>query len=249
MSVRDNWNRRKFFTSPFNFYYVSLTLSVEPSLEPDPDDDLDYTDDEWLNFSSFLARLYSERIVGWQNFPIWGLRSGLEYPLPEKPDGSAGDVWTRVACEWIFQSAPRILLESLLHTCSDEPEGGIHGRPFSGGPLYSGKSGFSLERWCFWKHRFSEIRAEAKEDLRAMVDEAMKIMSQAENNLGELAKGLVFGGNVGKAVEAGSMIYSNSLGHESQVKYEDHGEGGDCPETEIQEEPKDHTKQEHPTEH
>ncbi|KAI0151999.1 hypothetical protein F4776DRAFT_599757 [Hypoxylon sp. NC0597] len=169
MAIRDHWNRG-------------------PIPQAGSDDYTTFTESEWLNVNSFIARLYAANVLHAGAFPIWELRSGLEIPLsPEVRDEPAANVRVRVACEWMIRSAPRTIRESLLRTHSDVVRGESTNRAFRGGPLYSGESGFSIERWCFWKCRLQELRTEVDPSLLPTVNEAVKLMVQAEKELGELA--------------------------------------------------------------
>ncbi|OTA91287.1 hypothetical protein M434DRAFT_397307 [Hypoxylon sp. CO27-5] len=172
MAIRDHWNRA-------------------PIPQARSDDDTTFTDSEWLNLNSFIARLYAANVLQAGAFPIWELRSGLETSLSsEVKNETPANIRVRVASEWIIQSAPRILHESLLRTYSDVVEGESTGRPFRGGPLYSGESGFSVERWCFWKRRFQELKTEVDLTLLPEVNKAVELMVRAEKELGELAKSI-----------------------------------------------------------
>ncbi|KAI1460517.1 hypothetical protein F4805DRAFT_395435 [Annulohypoxylon moriforme] len=164
MSMREAWN-------------------LSPDIEPSEDQ---FTGSQWINLNSFLARLFRYQIVKWKNFPLWEFRSALETPLSD--GGPSAGIRIRVVREWLSQAAPQLLQESLLNTFSDFPEGGNNGRPYRGGPLYTGKSCFSLERWCFWKRRLDEIRTDVDENLRVVVDESTGFMNQAEKELGKLVK-------------------------------------------------------------
>ncbi|KAI1776764.1 hypothetical protein F4818DRAFT_440162 [Hypoxylon cercidicola] len=152
------------------------------------DDGLGFTDSQWLNLNSFLAKLYSEQVINWQPFPIWELRDGLEYPMSDPSHKSVPGTRIRVAAEWIVQSAPRLLSMSLLDFPSGHAGEEKRRHLYRGAPLYPDANGFSLERWCFWKRRFREMRTEVKEDLYEILDDAVETMTQAEKALGELAE-------------------------------------------------------------
>lgn len=123
------------------------------------------------------------------------MSNGLEYPLSDVKgaadiDQPVADTRIRVAAEWIFQSAPRLLLESLRGFPLSLPEKERDCHLYRCGPLYpheAGKEAYSLQRWCFWKRRFLEMRAEVKEDLYDIIDDAVMTMRKAEIELGELA--------------------------------------------------------------
>ncbi|KAI0111604.1 hypothetical protein F4814DRAFT_423062 [Daldinia grandis] len=206
VAVRESWNR-----SP---------------MVKDENGDKDFhtfTEPEWLNLNSFMARIHGNQ-TGWGKFPIWELRDGLESPLSLKNDKPTPNTRVRVAIEWILRSSCRLLLDSLMHNYSDYPEGPDTGHPYCGGPLYSGMSGYSLERWCFWKRRLAEIKTEVSQDLHSMIDKAMKAMLRAEKKLGkqlESSADLIDSEvelAIGQEPGAGSVCGSNSPKSEDHVK-------------------------------
>ncbi|KAI1482447.1 hypothetical protein F4774DRAFT_371320 [Daldinia eschscholtzii] len=168
IAVRESWNR-----SP----------TTGNGKDDKPADE--YTELEWLNLNSFMARLHASQKGGWGPFPIWQLREGLESPLSPKDDIPTPNTRVRIAAEWILRSSHRLFIDSLLHSYSDDLEGPETGRPYHCGPLYSGKSHYSVERWCFWKSRLSDIRTEISEDLHPVLDEAIKTMNTTEREHGE----------------------------------------------------------------
>ncbi|KAF3062431.1 hypothetical protein GL218_03833 [Daldinia childiae] len=165
---------------------VRETWNLSPTVQ-NKKDSYELTESEWLNLNSFMARIHDNQ-TGWGKFPIWELHDGLESPLSPQEYKPTPDTRVRVAIEWILRSSCRLLLDSLLHSYSDYPEGPDKGYPYRCGPLYSGVSGCSLERWCFWKRRLSEIKAEVSEDLHSAIDEAIETMIRTEKDLGERAK-------------------------------------------------------------
>jgi hypothetical protein len=48
------------------------------------------------------------------------------------------------------------------------------------GPLYKGKPGLCLERWLFWKSRFSRVTDEVDEEVAEMAQQAVGEMERAE---------------------------------------------------------------------
>ncbi|KAL7628330.1 hypothetical protein AAE478_002530 [Parahypoxylon ruwenzoriense] len=169
-SVRDHWDEA-------------------PGLEPQALNNQTYTATEWLNINSFAARLLGQEVEKWLNFPIWEIRRALESPLTPAPDASEEelihmDTVIRVATEWMVQSAPILLRESMLNTFADFNESETAGRPYCGGPLWTGAGGYSLERWGFWKRRLAEIRTSVGENLDATIEDALEAMTLAERQLG-----------------------------------------------------------------
>ncbi|KAH6678206.1 hypothetical protein B0J14DRAFT_635359 [Halenospora varia] len=123
---------------PGHSWQDSLVLSLD-SLHPT------YTSEElskefikWKNLNSFVARFTSTGFAPWVNLPIWQLRMALEEP-PVK--GSAMECW-------ISHLQGYELDESTV-------------RSLRTGPLCDDKPPLSVERWEFWKERFSELAADA----------------------------------------------------------------------------------------
>ncbi|KAI1772962.1 hypothetical protein F4818DRAFT_424505 [Hypoxylon cercidicola] len=108
----------------------------------------------WKNLNSFVARLPSHGFIPGINFPVWQLREALEEPPVE---GRALECQIWVATEWIINCAD-ILFDEM--NSKEEPDKDT-ARAFRGGSLYDGRPPFSLERWAFWKTRFSELSANA----------------------------------------------------------------------------------------
>lgn len=74
------------------------------------------TPDEWLNTTSFGARLFGNDVERSASFAIWGLREGLEDRPSAASDPDDYDCKVAVACEWFIQAGPR-----LLRLCSQSP--------------------------------------------------------------------------------------------------------------------------------
>ncbi|KAI1094231.1 hypothetical protein F5B19DRAFT_499971 [Rostrohypoxylon terebratum] len=154
-----------------------------PPIEPNDDYRSTFNPSQWLNFTSFLARLHQKWIDPLHTFQLWELKQDLEELL--SPAALAHRM--PFVREWLRHTALRLLQDSLLGTLTEDPEGGIHGYPYRGGSLYKGESGLTLERWSLWKRRLVDIRADADEDLRAVVDESIGYMVSAEKKIGNLA--------------------------------------------------------------
>ncbi|KAI1107624.1 hypothetical protein F4804DRAFT_329035 [Jackrogersella minutella] len=120
-----------------------------------------FTKSEWININSFVAALFNMGAVDWGHYAVGEIREGLEIPLKStKSSGSTTGIRVHVASEWIIQSAPRLLRESLFKEPSSDNDLGPQSRTYRKGSLFSEESFFSLERWCFWKRRLDEIKTE-----------------------------------------------------------------------------------------
>lgn len=54
-------------------------------------------------------------------------------------------------------------------------------RMLRAGELYKGQSGYSRDRWDFWKKRLGELRSQVSESRRSVVDEAIEGMTKLED--------------------------------------------------------------------
>lgn len=105
---------------------------------------------KWKNLNAFVARLTSTDFAPWLTLPIWQLRMALE----ESPvKGSAMECRVWVASEWILRCANLIFHDLNSKEELDESTA----RSLRTGPLCDGKPPLSVERWKFWKKRFSEL--------------------------------------------------------------------------------------------
>ncbi|KAI1758785.1 hypothetical protein GGR53DRAFT_515895 [Hypoxylon sp. FL1150] len=132
----------------------------------------------WKNLNSFIARLARNGILPGIMYPIWQLRKALEEP-PIRGPALECQIW--VASEWILNYADSIFEEM---NCKDEVDEDT-ARILRGGSLYKGKSPLSLERWSFWKNRFSELSANATSlgldsAITTRISEALKSMDDIE---------------------------------------------------------------------
>ncbi|KAK0647223.1 hypothetical protein DIS24_g7919 [Lasiodiplodia hormozganensis] len=133
---------------PGHPWQVSLVQSLDNPTYTGEDVGEEFT--KWENLNSFVARLTKAGFAPWLNFPIWQLRMTLEEP-PVK--GPAMACRLRVAAEWVIHCADAIFEEMNSKEELDESLA----RALRTGPLYEGKPPLSIERWDFWKKRFSEI--------------------------------------------------------------------------------------------
>ena len=61
------------------------------------------------------------------------------------------------------------------------------------GSLYDGKIGHCLDRWQFWKSRFSKVKHEVDEEVAKMVQQAIIEMERAEKVVKKRAMDLNIG--------------------------------------------------------
>ncbi|KAI1497274.1 hypothetical protein F5X99DRAFT_421456 [Biscogniauxia marginata] len=107
--------------------------------------------EKWKNLNSFVARLTSTGFAPWFNLPIWQLRMALE----ERPvEGSAMESRLCVASEWILHCADSIFKNT---TSKEELDEGTARALGTGSLCDDSLPPLSVERWGFWKKRFSEF--------------------------------------------------------------------------------------------
>ncbi|KAG9228244.1 hypothetical protein BJ875DRAFT_527886 [Amylocarpus encephaloides] len=128
--------------------------------------------------TSFYARLMGAGVPMSVHFPIWQLRTTLE----EQPlEGSAMEcrIWT--ACEWMIHCADNVFKRMNLDMELDDDSA----RAICDGPLGEGNQLVSMERWEFWKRRFSELAADTARlrlgrETTGWISDALKSMDAAQ---------------------------------------------------------------------
>ncbi|KAL8912921.1 MAG: hypothetical protein Q9172_007401 [Xanthocarpia lactea] len=109
---------------------------------------------KWKSLNTFIARLTSTGFAPWLNLPIWQLKMALE-ESPVKGPAMECRLW--VASEWIIQCAHPIFEDLNSKEELDESTA----RSLRTGPLCDNIPPMSLERWEYWKKRFSELATDA----------------------------------------------------------------------------------------
>ncbi len=109
---------------------------------------------KWKSLNSFIARLTSAGFAPWLNLPIWQLRMALE-ESPVKGPAMECRLW--VASEWIIHCANPIFEDLNSKEELDESTA----RSLRTGPLCDNIAPMSIERWEYWKKRFSELATDA----------------------------------------------------------------------------------------
>jgi len=129
---------------------------------------------KWKNLNSFIARFMSNQAAIWLNLPVWQLRAALE-EQQGKDSRPATECRLWVASEWIIQCAGPIFKEMNSKAELDEYEARVHRT----GSL-CGSEPLSIERWEFWRKRFSELVAGVDSTVAAHVSDALQSMDAAE---------------------------------------------------------------------
>ncbi|KAK0612768.1 hypothetical protein B0T17DRAFT_383963 [Bombardia bombarda] len=135
----------------------------------------DDTYSAWVNLNAFMARLIAAGTVSWFELPIWEFRDALEESLDELSQRNK-DTRLLVAVHWMRIAGKAVRDQALMGRDLDEAEA----RMLRGGELFAGKTGYTLERWEFWRQRFTEAKEQVSEPVRAAVDEALKHMVVVE---------------------------------------------------------------------
>jgi hypothetical protein len=150
------------------------------------------------NFNAFLAKANaSRRVPEFKLYAIWALRRALEdadwadAPPQLDPGYDAAtrarltylctvsvlDGYVPPAAQWIFHAGRLI-----FHSNDEYVEPGSD--PARGGKLWTGKHGFSRERWAFWKERFGWVSAceELEPSTRDVARKAVEAMDEIERD-------------------------------------------------------------------
>jgi Protein of unknown function (DUF3632) len=89
-----------------------------------------------------------------------------------------------VASEWIIRSGIELYREARNGGPLNDLDEPYMKRA---GPLYKGQLGLCLDRWLFWKSRFSKITDEVDEGVAKMAQQAVGEMERIEKVLGKRA--------------------------------------------------------------
>lgn len=137
----------------------------------------------WASLNAFVARLAQAEVSDFDDYGIWSIRSALEDFTFEDPAAVTGkvkegelnpdvlDKFIPAAAVWPIYAGRRLLALS-----KEAKEGS---RSTRGGPSWTGKPGYNLERWNFWKERLEGFSgrndlAEETRNISRVAYEAMK---------------------------------------------------------------------------
>ncbi|KAI1862482.1 hypothetical protein JX265_009196 [Neoarthrinium moseri] len=131
----------------------------------------------WINSNAFVALLASSELPVAAHKGLWSLRDALEEPYSKKysdSEISAAAQWILHAGQWLFRWIQVPQEVTSQDEQSTEP-----------GSLWTdGGSGYSLERWRFWRQGFQSAseREEAKQETKMLSSKAVKLMDVLEAN-------------------------------------------------------------------
>lgn len=129
----------------------------------------------WTSLNAFVARVDQLQLSSFDDYAIWAMRSSVEAAAPEDSELDTTDSYVPPATTWILYGGEKVWERS---------QAGLEGTPSTrGGPLWTGKRGYSVERWLFWKKRFCEVAAmdDLKSGTREMASKANEIMDKISN--------------------------------------------------------------------
>ncbi|KAG4279738.1 hypothetical protein FPRO06_11072 [Fusarium proliferatum] len=148
-----------FFTERWNQAAITNQATIPPE-----------TIQHWINLNGLAAYLTIENLYGGWYRALESIKLGLE-------NGSRREAQTIIEC-FAQAAAPWFILSSqqIYHMCRENAlqDSSIRGK------LWKGRPGFNLERWAFWRLRFTELRNHslATDDLRQVFSEAEAAMER-----------------------------------------------------------------------
>ncbi|CAM1501928.1 Fc.00g039120.m01.CDS01 [Cosmosporella sp. VM-42] len=151
-SMREEWN-------------FSIILAKPEDLAP------------WISLNSFAARLHGRSVHSCYSFAVWEFREAFETDYssdaltPAKRDCNLA-----TTSQWILHAGPVLYEEARNPRVLDETDK----RRYKTGKLTEAEPGMNLERWVFWRERLEELGAEAGEEVKDDVAEAVRKMKELE---------------------------------------------------------------------
>lgn len=109
---------------------------------------------------------------------LYALIDGLEY----NHDAGALDDVVPAAAVWIIFAGRKLKFNDVGYPPSGNDEGS--GRlPWSAGPLWRGKKGFSNERWAFWNEKFRAVSLDhgVKKETEEWAKRAWEAMKEVDD--------------------------------------------------------------------
>ncbi|CAA7270757.1 unnamed protein product [Cyclocybe aegerita] len=137
------------------------------------------------NYNTFCARMMRDSIRNRTTYAICTMRDALEV----EPDyrarayhtqGPQLNTFVPIAATWIMLAG-----NYLFHCSQDSGQGAeADSQSIAGGRGWKGANGYSLDRWRFWKRRFSELKEQdqASEETREFARKAEDRMNKVEAN-------------------------------------------------------------------
>ncbi len=159
------------------FFCSCAVARIRANTSPDPTTlGLDSGEEltKWENLNSFIAQFIKYDPVIPLFLPVCPLRQALEEPpWGESKRAEGGRLW--VASMWMIECAGPIYLEMISERKQDAPFALEHRT----GQLYDAKP-LGVERWQFWKKRFSELITDADATAASHISDALRSMEAAD---------------------------------------------------------------------
>lgn len=137
----------------------------------------------WANLNALYALVTKNGVYDLSIYAIYALRPALEEPPVDDPFSTATqkyDANIPAAAAWVFAYGHELCRLDKDLTPSDSKMG----NPGKGGELWTGRAGFSRERWALWKERFTAVGKMdgVKETTRVMARDAVEAMERSETS-------------------------------------------------------------------
>ncbi|KAL2841845.1 hypothetical protein BJY01DRAFT_236210 [Aspergillus pseudoustus] len=180
LSNADKFTQKRQDEKGFRYRCQRLKETVRDSYNTPNDEDVN----EWPNLNAFYAHLDARHVFSnHPTFMIWTMRSAFEENPEDDPEYFAGmkDQCILAAAQYILWSGQE-QFKRISFIGDVNPSTLQDWKP---GPLYEGDTGFTLDRWRFWKAGFraaaedSGVGAEARD----VAGKAAGLMDAFENSL------------------------------------------------------------------
>ncbi|CAK7235817.1 hypothetical protein SBRCBS47491_009423 [Sporothrix bragantina] len=188
-----------------------VEISDSPAIDDDFEPLTEHAARHWRNQCAFMARCLDGEVAGWDDYALVALSSALER-----------DNWTSAlhlrcellaATEWVIYSGPTLLsfAEQNDHSKNSGDYGGgdgdgdgnssVYNDDIPSGPLFSGPDGLSVQRWDFWRARFT-----------ALLDQSKTLLEQKPhvdqgNEGGDVSLSQHMTGDTGNAMMTGPSVH------------------------------------------
>ncbi|KAG8165961.1 hypothetical protein KVR01_004513 [Diaporthe batatas] len=133
---------------------------------------------EWVNLNSFVARLFGDGLIDWDNYACWTLRDSLE-----AQDATTKDLRESrlaAATQW-FTHAALALFKVMREKTATESN-----HMYLRSPVFSGDKVISLERWNFWKEQLQKVQGkDTGPEQKQIASQAVGAMDDAEARYGQ----------------------------------------------------------------
>ena len=145
---------------------LTVCLPTESCHEPE-------MQDHWVNWNAFKARVWLSGVR--DKWIVYLENAALEFER-----SSVKGHWITAFAEWIKRAGNWVL----EHSGSEPSTDGSHEElPVHGQRDFEGPSGWSRQRWLFWKQRFRDLPGEHDEEVRKAASGAADYMDKLEKEV------------------------------------------------------------------